>query len=76
VIEADKWQFLVLTADESNMAMYLNGVLVATAPGTKDLTTDALDFFAGHHAWVDGVQLYDRYLDASEVKKLFEAGTK
>ncbi len=74
IIEPDKWQFLVLTADESNMAMYLNGVLVATAPGTKDLTTDALDFFAGHHAFVDGVQLYDRYLEAAEVKKLFEAG--
>ena len=76
LVEANQWQFLVLTADESNMAMYLNGALVATAPGTKDLTTDALDFFAGHHALVDGVQLYDRYLEAAEVKKLFESGKK
>ena len=58
------------------MEFYLNGQKVASAEGTKDLTTDALDFFTGYHAAVDNLQMFDRLLDAEEVKKLYEFGKK
>ena len=71
-IELGVWQFVVLTANENQMALYLNGVVVASAAGTKDITTDALDFFTGHHAVASSVQLFDRLLDANEVKRLYD----
>jgi hypothetical protein len=72
----NEWQFVVLTANENKMELYLNGQKVASAEGTKDLTTDALDFFTGYHAAVDNLQMFDRLLDAEEVKKLYEFGKK
>ena len=76
LLTANEWQYVVLTANENKMALYLNGVLVANGEGTKDLTTDALDFFTGYHATVDNVQLFDRLLEPEEVKRLFEFGKK
>ncbi|MFP5039894.1 chitobiase/beta-hexosaminidase C-terminal domain-containing protein [Parasediminibacterium sp. JCM 36343] len=73
-IELGKWQFVVLTANENQMALYLNGVMVASAAGTKEIATDALDFFTGHHAIAGSVQLFDRLLDANEVKRLYDFG--
>jgi hypothetical protein len=75
-IELGTWQYVVLTANENEMALYLNGALVATATGTKDITTDALDFFTGHHAIADNVQLFNRLLNADEVKRLYNAAIK
>ena len=72
MVEKGVWNFVVLTANENHMALYLNGAQVASGIGTKDLSTDAFDFFTGHHAIVDNVQIFDRLLEADEVKRLYE----
>jgi hypothetical protein len=69
-----KWHFVVLTANEGQADLYLDGALVASGPGSKDINTDALDFFTGHHAAAQSVQLFDRMLNADEVKRLYDAG--
>jgi hypothetical protein len=68
----NEWQYVVLTGNENQMALYLNGELVASDIGSKEIATDALDFFTTNHAIVDNVQLFDRLLDAKEVKKLYD----
>jgi hypothetical protein len=70
-IEAGKWNFVILTASETEMKLYLNGEKVATAPGTTQITTDALDFFMGHSAVTSGFSLWDRALEESEVKDIY-----
>ena len=72
-IEPGNWQFVVMTASEKEMSLYLNGEKVATAAGTKEITTDALDFFFGHNATIAKLQVFDRQLEENEVKKFFEA---
>lgn len=71
-IALNQWQYVVLTGNENQLALYLNGELVASDVGSKDIATDALDFFATHHGIVDTLQLFDRLLEANEVKKLYE----
>jgi hypothetical protein len=75
-ITMNEWQHLVFAASEDSISIYLNGVLVATAIGTKDITTDALDFFSNMNVVVDEVELFDAYLKELEVKQLFKAHTK
>ena len=70
-IKLNEWQHVVLTASEQKMSLYLNGNLVATADGIKDIMTDALDFFTGINAEIDYVQLFDSFLQADEVKRLY-----
>ncbi len=71
-IEAGSWQFVVLTASEKEMSLYLNGEKVSTAVGTKEISTDALDFFFGHNASIARLQVFDRPLEDFEVKKMYE----
>lgn len=71
-VEAGVWQFIVLTADEKQMNLYLNGEKIATGLGTKNITTDALDFFMGHNATIADLQLFNRPLQDQEVKKMSE----
>ena len=73
-LSMNEWQFVLLTANENKMAMYLNGEQVAIELGTKDLATDALDFFTGYRATVDNIQLFDRLLEPEEVKRLYDFG--
>jgi hypothetical protein len=73
-VEAGTWQYVVLTASENEMSLYLNGETVASGTGTKDITTDALDFFVDHGVTLSGLQLFDRLLQPGEVKRLFESG--
>lgn len=75
-INLNEWQYVVLTGNENQMALYLNGELIASDIGSKDIATDALDFFTTNQAIVDNVQLFDRLLEANEVKKLFEQKNK
>ena len=70
----NEWQFVLLTANENKMAMYLNGEQVAIELGTKDLATDALDFFTGYRATVDNIQFFDRLLEPEEVKRVYDFG--
>lgn len=75
-IALNEWQYVVLTGNENQMALYLNGELVASDIGSKDIATDALDFFTTNQAIVDNIQLFDRFLEANEVKKLYEQKNK
>jgi hypothetical protein len=70
-VASNTWQHIVLASSEEGVAMYLNGSLIATAAGTKDINTDALDFFTGLSVTIDQIQLFDRYLKANEVERLF-----
>ncbi len=67
-----EWYHVVLSASEEQMALYVNGELVATAPGSTQIATDAMDFFLGHHAWVKDVRIYDVALSKEEVEDLDE----
>lgn len=67
------WQHIVLTVSEQKSSLYLNGVLIATAIGTKDIMTDALDFFINTNALIENIQLFDRYLEKDEVDHLFKS---
>jgi hypothetical protein len=70
-IKAGVWQQIVLTVSEDNAALYLNGELVASGNGTKDIITDALDFFTSSNVSVDNLQLFDRFLTKDQVKILY-----
>ena len=70
-LPSDAWQHVVMTGDERELALYLNGERVATGPGSPDLTTDALDFFTDLPATVAGVRLYNRVLSPDDVRQLF-----
>lgn len=65
-----EWYHVVLSASEEQMALYVNGEQVATAPGSTQIATDAMDFFLNHHAWVKDVRIYDVALSKEEVEKL------
>ena len=75
-VATGQWQFVVLTINENEAGLYLNGEQVAKGVGSKDITTDALDFFVGTPAVIDNLQIFDRLLQPDEVKRLYEAGKK
>ncbi|MBC7588130.1 MAG: hypothetical protein H7178_07185, partial [Chitinophagaceae bacterium] len=64
-------QHVVLSVNEQETSLYLNGKLVAKGAGTKDITTDALDFFSDMNVLIDQVELFDRNLSSKEVERLF-----
>ncbi len=72
-LQLNQWQHVVLSVNEEACHLYLNGVLVATGAGTKDITTDALDFFTNTKALVDEVLMFDRAIDDKEVHQLFNS---
>jgi hypothetical protein len=75
-IEPNTWSFVVLSADEKEMSLYLNGEKLAIGPGTKDISTDALDFFVDHSAYLSELKVFDRFLNAEEVRYLYQATIK
>ena len=70
-IEPGKWYFLVFSVNEKESHLYLDGVEIAAGLGSKEVSTDALDFFQGHHAEVKAVEVFDRILNARDVKYLY-----
>ena len=66
------WQHVVMTGNENELAVYLNGERVSSGPGAPTLTTDALDFFSDHPASVDRVRIFNRVLKAEDIKQWFE----
>ena len=84
-LAVDRFTHLAATYDGAEMALYVDGQLVATAPQTGRIRTvdlpllvgqmlpDQTDFnFAGR---VDALRLYNRALSADEVAELFQVGT-
>ena len=70
-IKPGAWQHVVLTGDENELVLYLNGERIAAGPGTPTLTTDALDLFSDHSGVVDGVRIYNRVLSPEDVRQWF-----
>lgn len=64
----DQWNYVVMTASESEIKLYLNESLVSVSPGSTQIKTDALDFLLNTHAYVRKVIVYNRVIDESEVK--------
>ena len=54
------------------MSLYLNGEKVASGLGTKEISTDALDFFVDHNVVLCKLQFFDHALQAAEVSRLYE----
>lgn len=75
-VDPGTWQFLVISADEKQMTIYLNGEKVATGPGTKNISTDAMDFFMNHQVAIARLQLFNRPLQDQEVKLMHESAKK
>jgi hypothetical protein len=71
-LDANVWQHIVLTADETQMSLYLNGEKVASGLGTKEISTDALDFFVDHNVVLNKLQFFDHALQTPEVSRLYE----
>ncbi len=71
-LQPNTWQHIVLSSSEDAVELYLNGLLIAKASGTKDITTDALDFFTGLNVTIDQIELFDKRLNGSEVERLFK----
>lgn len=64
----NQWNYVVMTASESEIKLYLNESLVSVSPGSTQIKTDALDFLLNTHAYVRKVIIYNRVIDESEVK--------
>jgi hypothetical protein len=73
--KAGDWQQVVLTDDEHQIAIYLNGQPVGSGPGSVDLTTDAMDFFTDHAADVSSVRFYNRVLSPEDIQQLYTKET-
>jgi hypothetical protein len=73
-LEAGKWYHVVLSASEEQMALYVDGEQVATAPGSTKIATDALDFFLNHHAIVENIRIYNVALPKKDVETLYRLG--
>jgi Concanavalin A-like lectin/glucanases superfamily/Chitobiase/beta-hexosaminidase C-terminal domain len=71
-VEPNTWQHIVLASSEDGVVLYLNGKPIAKAAGTKDITTDALNFFTSMNVTIDQIQLFDRYLNVKEIERLFK----
>lgn len=71
-IEPGKWYFLVFSINEKESHLYLDGIEIDKGLGSKEVTTDALDFFQGHHAEIKSIELFDRVLNARDVNYLYK----
>lgn len=71
LVQTQQWQHVVLSVSEQETNLYLNGKLIAKGAGTKDINTDALDFFSEMNVLIDKVELFDRHLSSKEVEQLF-----
>ena len=78
VVPLNKWKFLVVTSDTTNVKFYVDGVLVATVAETVSNYAGSITKIgggAGSQFYGTIIPLiYNRALSASEVVSLFEAG--
>jgi hypothetical protein len=65
-----RWHHAALSATPDRMALYLDGQLVAEAPGTPDHATDALDFLENHPGAIAGFTIHNRELTADDIATL------
>lgn len=82
-LETNEWILGVVTYDGSTMSIYKDGLLVASAPKTGALSTDAnvtallgcnpgADHTAAFDGSIDEVQIYTRALSAEEIATLYD----
>lgn len=82
-LQLNRWYHVVMTYDQVNARIYVNGKLEASS-ATTDGIKNCDQFYIGAEVnafgrlWdgdIDYVQIYNRGLTAEEVKKLYVAGT-
>ena len=79
LLTLNKWNFLVVTYNNQQASMYLNGAIIASSTGTYVAGSNALQIgmnvnsepFSG---LLDDVRVYNRALSASEVSQVYKAG--
>lgn len=82
---AEHWQHIAITRDTSNtLYMYLNGVLVDSAPGNGALVYDGSQFMrlsnwgGGGRYWngqIDELHVFNRALSAAEIAAIYNASS-
>jgi len=70
------WNFVVVTVDQDQLVIYINGQRVASGKGVSRLSTDSLDFFPKTAAYVRYVSIYNRVLKARDVSALYHSVIK
>lgn len=68
-LKPGQWYHVVLSATPARLALYVDGQLVASGPGTPGLATDALDLLADHPGALAGLAIYNRELTAEEIAR-------
>ena len=70
------WNFVVVTMDQDQLAIYINGKMVASGAGLAKINTDTFDFFPKTPAYVRYVSLHNRVLTARDVLALYHSVTQ
>lgn len=75
-ISKGEWHHLVVSIDENEAVIYLNGVVQAQGRGCSTLATDGFDFFTQHSATVDRMSVYNRVLSAGDIEQWYKFENK
>ena len=78
----NKWHLLSASYDGTNMALYLNGVVIGTTTSTIVIDQTAVPFYIGNSActdqswrgWMDDLRIYNRALTYAEQVDLYRQG--
>ncbi|NPA75623.1 MAG: DUF2341 domain-containing protein [Euryarchaeota archaeon] len=70
---AHGWNYIVMTYDGSYQKLFLNGTLIASKPLKTTMNTNQNDLLIGFlfNGLIDEVRIYNRSLNASEIKELY-----
>jgi hypothetical protein len=76
-INPSSWNFAVLSYDQSNLKLYINGTEQDSYATTTAITTnsDPLKIGSSAFALIDDVRIYNRTLSTSEIKALYQNPT-
>ncbi|MFC1768825.1 LamG-like jellyroll fold domain-containing protein [Nanoarchaeota archaeon] len=70
------WQHVVLTSDETNSSIYINGVLESTS-GNGNVSTNDYNLSIGNYynGTIDELQIYNRKLSPEQIKAIYQNRT-
>lgn len=75
-VENTTWEHIVITSDNSNNQLFVNGVLIQNGNGFNGISCPILnqgDLFIGrlYDGLIDDIIIYDRVITATEITELF-----
>ena|SRR6218665_3584808 len=79
-VENANWEHIVITSNNSNNQIFVNGVLIPNGSGINGTSCPSLnqgDLFIGrlYNGSIDDIIIYDRIVTATEVTELFNLNT-